>query len=124
MRKTTWLYQIDGKPILTPDADVQMSFADLDSGESGRDEAGFMHRVILRRMVGSWQFCYATLSQEEYSYMLSILPNGGSFTFTYPDPSNPANSKNTTAYLSQYGISWRSAQSGLYHNLKFNIIEC
>ncbi len=123
MNSLTYLYQLDGKPMLTPDGEVQMQFTDLDSPESGRDEAGFMHRITLRRKVASWSFCYSHLTQKEYTYMQSILP-GDTFLFTYPDPADPAKSKTTRAYLSQYGISFRNARTGEYRNLKFEIIEC
>ncbi len=124
MNEITWLYAIDGKPLLMPDAGVEMRFSDLDSGESGRDESGFMHRIVKRKRVATWSFAYDALSQQEYSYMLSILPEGGSFLFTYPDPENPAQSKTTEAYLSQYSITWQSAKTGLYRNFKFDIIQC
>jgi hypothetical protein len=101
-----------------------MQFTDLDSDDSGRDESGFMHRLIKRHKVGAWSFQYGSLTQAEYSYMLSILPQGGTFTFTYPDPADPSQSKATTAYLSQYGITWHNARTGLYRNFKFDIIEC
>lgn len=124
MNTLTQLYLIDGKPLLTPDAGVQMSFTDLDSGESGRDESGFMHRIVKRYKVGVWSFSYSHLTQEEYSYLLSILPKSGSFSFTYPAPEDISQSRTATAYLSQYGIVWHSARTGMYRNLKFDIIEC
>ena len=124
MNALTELYQIDGKPMLAPDAGVQMSFSDLDSGDSGRDEAGFMHRIVKRRKVGVWSLSYSHLTQAEYGYMLSILPAGGSFTFRYPAPEDPSQGRETTAYLSKYGIVWHSARTGEFRNLKFDIIEC
>lgn len=124
MSKVSFLYAIDGKPLLVPDAGVQMQFTDIDSDESGRDESGYMHRMIKRHKVGSWSFQYESLTQQEYSYMQSILPSGGTFCFTYPDPSDPSQSKTAEAYLSQYGITWHSARTGLYRNFKFDIIQC
>lgn len=124
MNKVSDLYQINGKSMLCPDAGVEMSFEDLDSADSGRDETGFMHRVVMRHKVGVWNFSYSHLTQAEYAYMLSILPNAGSFTFTYPVLSDTTKSQTTTAYLSKYGITWQSARTGEYRNLKFSIIEC
>ena len=120
----TWLYAINGKAMLVPDGGVEMQFSDLDSGESGRDESGFMHRIVKRYKVGAWSFRYDTLTKQEYGYMRSILPESGSFQFTYPDPDDPSQSKTVEAYLSQYGITWQSAKTGLYRNLKFDIVEC
>lgn len=120
----TELYKIDGAPLLTPDQDVEMSFEDLDAADAGRDEAGFMHRIVVRYKVGVWNFQYSHLTQQEYSYLLSILPKAGSFPFSYPDPGDPSRQKTTVAYLSKYGISWHNARTGHYRNLKFSIIEC
>ncbi len=122
MNGTSWLYAIDGKPMLTPEAGVQMEFCDL--GTRWRDEAGFLHHEVRRSKVGAWDFNYGTLTQADYSYMLSILPASGEFTFTYPDPADPACPKTTRAYMERYGISWYSARQGLYRNFKLRIIEC
>ena len=120
----TELYQINGKALLAPDAGVEMSFQDLDAAESGRDESGFMHRILLRSKVGVWNFCYSHLTRQEYGYLLSVMPEGESFTFTYPDPGDSSRLLTTTAYLSQYGVAWQNARTGEYRNLKFSIIEC
>lgn len=117
-------YQINGKPMLAPDADVEMSFEDLEASDSGRDEAGFLHRIVVRHKMGSWSFVYSRLTQEEYAYMLSILPQEGSFTFTHPKLSDCTQSESTIAYLSQYGIVWHSARTKDYRDLKFSINEC
>lgn len=120
----TNLYKINESPLPTPDQDVEMTFEDLDSGDAGRDESGYMHRYVVRRRVGVWNFTYSHLTQDTYTYLLSILPNDGTFTFTYPDPADPTRRLTTQAYLSGYGIVWRSARTGEYRNLKFSIIEC
>lgn len=119
----TYLYQINGKPMPVPDEGVEMSFEDLDSAQSGRDESGFMHRIVVRSKVGVWNFTYSWLDEETYRYLLSILPEEGVFTFTYPDQKQDGAAK-TTAYLSRYGISWHNARTNTYRNLKFSIIEC
>ena len=124
MNTLTGLYKIDEKSMLAPDAGVEMSFEDLDSADAGRDEAGFMHRGLVRSKVGVWNFVYSHLTGQEYAYMLSILPKGGTFTFTYPDPLDPTVAKSCTAYLSGFGITWHSAKTNSYRNLKFSIIEC
>ena len=120
----TELYQIDGQPMVAPDADVKMSFEDLDSAQSGRDQSGFMHRIVVRKKVGVWEFSYSHLSREEYNYMMSILPTGGSFQFTHPGRQDSAVQEQTTAYLSKYGITWHSAKTDSYRNLTFSVIEC
>ena len=37
-------FLINGQPILVPDADVELSYQDLDAGSAGRDESGVLHR--------------------------------------------------------------------------------
>lgn len=124
MNSVTELYQIDGKPMLAPDADVEMSFEDIDSPDSGRDESGVMHRIVLRYKVGVWNFSYSHLTQEEYAYMCSILPAKGCFSFTHPKADNCAETESCDAYLSGYSVVWHSARTKDYRNLKFSIITC
>lgn len=124
MRVASDLYQINGKPMLAPDAGVEMSFQDLESRDSGRDESGFLHRIVMHNKAGVWGFTYSHLSREEYSYMLSILPEEGHFIFTHPVLSDNTKSETTTAYLAGYNITWQSARTGEYRDLKFSIIEC
>lgn len=120
----TELYKINGKPMPAPDAGVEMSFEDLDAAESGRDEAGFMHRIVVRHKVGVWSFTYSHLTKQEYAYLLSILPTGGSFYFTRPVPGQEERQEQSLCYLSGYSLAWYSAKTGHYRDLKFSIIEC
>ena len=117
-------YLIEGKPMPLPDEEVEMSFEDLDRAEAGRDESGFMHRLVARYKVGVWNFHYSHLTQKTYRTILELLPKSGSFVFSYPNPMNPDQYKHTVAYLSNYGIVWCNAATGMYRNLKFSIIEC
>lgn len=117
-------YLINGSPIPLPDQDVEMSFEDLDHADAGRDEAGFMHRLVVRYKVGSWKFSYSYLDSRTYRALMQLLPREGSFTFSYPDPEDPEQYKQTTAYLSRYGIVWHNAARDLYRNLQFSVIEC
>ena len=115
-------YQIDGKPLLIPDADVELSFSDLDDGDSGRDEAGYMHRIVVRYRVGSWTFRYFRLTAQEYQYMRSLFAGKTDFVFTYRDlEGKPAK---TRAYCSNDSITYRDAALGEYRNFQFSIIEC
>ena len=113
----TTLFQIDGKPMPVPDADVAMSFEDLDAAQSGRDEAGFMHRIPVRYKVGVWEFRYSFLDGETYRYLQELLPRGGSFRFTCPEGQ-------VEAYLSRYSLVWHNAKTDTYRDLKFSIIQC
>ena len=124
MRVKTDLFQINGKPLYAPDADMAMNFEDLDAPDSSRDESGVMHRIVVRYKVGSWEFNYSDLTQEEYAYTLSVLPNSGSFAFTHPSRGDCTKAETTTAYCSKHSIVWHSARTKTYRNLKFRIIEC
>ena len=115
-------YRIDGKALPVPDADVEMSFSDLDSGDAGRDESGVMHRLVVRRRVGSWSFSYSTLTRETYRYIKSLFQGKDTFTFSYRDPEGYL--VDVTAYCSGDSIAYHNARLGLYKNLKFSVIEC
>ena len=124
MNTLTELYQIDGKSMIAPDENMELSFEDIDAADAGRDESGVMHRVMVRRKVGKWSFHYTHLSQEEFAYLESILPQDGTFTFTHPGLSDCTVTEECTAYLSGYSLLWRGVQSKTYRDLKFNIIQC
>lgn len=123
MTKTN-MFQIDGNPMLAPDADMDLSFEDLDASDSGRDEAGYMHRIVVRHKVGTWSFTYSCITAQELAYMEALFSGKADFSFTYPTPGNETVLKTVRAYRSKYGIAWRSSRTGDYRNYKFNIIEC
>lgn len=110
--------------MLAPDADMDLSFEDLDSSDSGRDESGYMHRIMIRYKVGTWSFHYSSLSQAEIDYMESLFAGKPIFEFTFPDIANDMKPKTVQAYRSKFGIVWHSAETGDYRNYKFSIIEC
>ena len=122
MNTVTELFKINGAPMLAPDAGVEASYSDLDSADSGRDESGFMHRLVVRHKVPSWQFCYTHLTAEEYAYLRSILPREGTFLFTYPNENGEP--EEVEAYISKYTVLWQDLNRGSYRNLKFSIIGC
>lgn len=124
MRALTELYQIDGRPMPVPDADPDLSFTDLDASDSGRDESGVMHRIVVREKVGSWGFVYSSLTDEEYAYLTGLFAGKVTFAFTHPRPGSSAETQVSTCYCSSYSIAWHNARRGLWRNLKFNIIQC
>ena len=124
MRDTTNLFQINGKPLLVPDAQVGMSYEDVDSSDAGRDESGYMHRVMVRNKVGVWSFTYHHLTEAEKNYMETLFGSGAVFQFTHPDRVNAAHMVTTQCYRSKYNLSWRNCKTGLWSNYSFNIIEC
>ena len=123
MRSFTYLFQINGKPMLTPDS-VTDTYTDLDGQDSGRDESGYMHRIVLRSKVLAQAFTYTNLTEEEKQYMERLFPDSATFQYTHPDRVQKDKEVITQAYRSNYGIVWKNARTGLWKNYKFNIIEC
>lgn len=122
MRKPYSGFLIDGVPILDPDEGVEVSRSDLDSEDSGRDESGFMHRTVVREKVKTWAFSYAVLTADEYASIMDLFSGKPTFQVTYVD--EKGNSKQTMAYCSKNSVTVHNHRTGLYKNLKFNIIEC
>lgn len=115
-------FQIDGMPLLAPDADVQVTQTDLDASDAGRDESGVMHRQLIRRRVKTWGFHYTALTAEELAYLESLFAGKAEFTFTYTGFDGKTAS--CTAYCSKDSISYHNAKTGLYKNYQFTVIEC
>lgn len=115
-------FTIDGKPMLVPDADVQIEKNDLDSQDSGRDESGVMHRVVVRERVRKWAFSYSVLTAEEYQYMESLFAGKSSFTFSFRETDGKRYS--CMAYCANHSITLHNARTGTFKNYNFNIIEC
>ena len=123
MREKTELFKINGLSLLVPDAGVSMGYEDLDASSSGRDEAGFMHRTVVRYKVPYWDFSYSALTEEERRYMESLFPDAPTFTFTHPGRLDGA-AEETECYRSKYSISWQNARTGLWNGYGFRIIAC
>ena len=121
-RKFTEEYLIDGMPLLAPDMNVTITENDLDSSASGRDQSGFLHRIVLRYGVKTWEFVYTILSADDYAYIQSLFSGKANFNFSYRSPDGTV--CHTTAYSSKRSITLRDYATGEYKNLKFNIIEC
>lgn len=122
--KTTNRFLINGKPMLVPDAEVGFNYEDLDSSDSGRDQSGFMHRVVIRYKVPSWSFKFAALTEEELRYLESLFPEEPTFQFTHPSRIDSSVLETTECYRSKFGITWQNAATGLWSGCSFNIIEC
>lgn len=123
-RAATELFKINGKPMFAPDADIDFSYEDLDDADSGRDESGYMHRIVIRYKVMTGSFVFSHISEADMKYMESLFPDEPDFEFTHPSRVDPSVPVTTRCYRSKYGISWHNARTGLWRNYKFNIIEC
>ena len=116
-------FKINGKPMFAPDEGVQIAWTDIDSMESGRDEAGNQHRIVVRYDVASLTFNYSHISESELAYMRSIFPKEPDFLFEYPIPGDGSKTRAVRAYCQKHAISWKNAVTGQYRNYKFTITE-
>ena len=123
MRSETYLFTVNGKPLLAPDAEVSISYSDIDGADAGRDQNGVLHRSVVRYKVASWEFAYSNLTGEEKAYLEGLFPDAPTFQFSHPDRQDPSRQVTTECYRSQYGITWKNARTGLWSGLKFQIIE-
>ena len=122
MRKEYFDLLIDGLPVLVPDGPLEMEYTDLDSADTGRDESGVMHRILLRSGVRKLVLRYESLSREEYRYMQSLFAGKATFEVTYRDHDGfPAQFR---GYHSNHAIQIQNARTGHYTDCKFALIEC
>lgn len=117
MRPLDSVYKIDGKALPVPDREVEIHYADLDHAGAGRDESGFMHRMVLRSRVRTWGFTYEVLTAEEKAYLESLI--AGKATFRFQNEGAPCE-----AYCAKQEVRLYSRTHGLYKGWKFSIIEC
>lgn len=120
----TNLFRVNDKPMFAPDEDVAVTYTDLDGEDSGRDESGVMHRIVIRYKMGTWSFEYSHITEEEKRYMEELFGDAPDFEFTHPDRIRSDKVVTTRAYRSNYGITWHNLRTGQHRNYKFNIIEC
>ena len=92
----TNLFQIDGKSLYAPDCDIEPSYSDLDSSDSGRDEAGYMHREVVREKVATWPIAYSCLTDDEYKYTIGLFAGKAEFQFTHPKAGSSTETETTT----------------------------
>lgn len=123
MRSETYLFTVNGKPMLAPDASVSVSYSDIDGADAGRDQNGILHRSVVRYKVASWEFVYSNLTDEEKRYLEDLFPDEPTFLFGHPGRQDASAHEQTCCYRSQYGITWKNARTGLWTQLKFQIIE-
>lgn len=123
MRPKTHRFTVNGLPMLAPDGPVSVSYSDLDGPDAGRDLNGILHRSVVRYKVASWEFTYSNVSDAEKQYLEDLFPDAPSFSFGHPARRDAAETEITECYRSRYGIAWRNAVTGLWSELKFQIIE-
>lgn len=117
MRPYDTIYQIDGTPLLVPDAPVERTFSDLDDQSAGRDESGYMHRSVLRHRVRTWGLSYSVLTAQELAYLETLLDGKATFRFSCEEGV-------CTAYCAKQEVRLYDRTRGVYKQLRLDIIEC
>ena len=122
MRPKTELFTVNGQPLLAPDAEVAVSYSDIDASDAGRDQDGVLHRNVVRYKVAAWSFQYSHLTEAEKRYMEGLFPAEATFVFGHPDRIDAETTAYTTCYRAKYGISWRDSR-GHWSGYNFQIVE-
>lgn len=108
---------IDGLPLPCPDAGVIIAKNDLDSEDTGRDESGYMHRLVVRYGVKTWEFPYAVISAADFAYIESLIANKPEFQVDFWGVT-------TTAYCAKLSATIANVVTGDYRDVTLKIIEC
>ena len=119
----TNLFQIDGKSLYAPDCDIEPSYSDLDSSDSGRDEAGYMHREVVREKVATWPIAYSCLTDDEYKYTIGLFAGKSTFQFTHPKAGSSTDTETPTRHCRNYSTPRHTPQTTQWHTAKFHITE-
>ena len=115
-------WKIDGVAMLSPDdGGLTVKRKNLLSSDSGDDEGGFYHPIVLRADVKEWEFLYSALTGEEYDYMENLFLGKSKFELTCEDGGSV---KTYTAHRKSSSAVWKSRITGEYRNYGFTIIEC
>jgi len=107
--------------MLTSDIDVEMTYEDVEDGNSGFDAAGFYHRIVARFNRRTWKFKYAVLTREEFVYLHSLIKEKERFLFSFMNDNDEM--EEISAYANPVSVVYQSKRSGLYKNLTLEIIE-
>lgn len=115
-------HRVNDIPMLIPDVDIEITYEDLEAGDSGLDEYGYYHRTVARADKRTWKFKYAALTKEEFAYLRSLLKGKKTFRFTFRDENDKT--ETVDAYCKPMSVVWQSKRSGLYKNLTVEIVAC
>ena len=137
-RDVVYEYQVNGRPILSPDRDIEVTLTDIYSADSGMDESGVAHHVLIRPNSHTWVIRYSFLTEEEFLYMTGLFQGRvasllamtkhhdqgmSNFTFTYWDRQyTDSDYRSCVAYCQNVTYTHRS-RGGLYINVSFKICE-
>ena len=121
MRKLYHGFKVDGSPLPVMDADIEVSVEALDSSESGRDESGVMHRIVIAEKT-IVTIHYGTLTLREYKHIMSLFRGKAEFCFCWIDENGVL--IKYQAYCSKLTATIHNRKLGIYKNMSLKIIEC
>lgn len=121
MKKLYTGFMVDSTPIPVMDAGIEISVEALDSSESGRDESGVMHRIVIAEKT-IVTIRYGTLTLKEYAYIMSLFRGKAQFWFTWEDDLGVCH--RYLAYCSKLAATLYNRKLGIYKNMTLKIIEC
>ena len=124
MRDKSELFTVNGSPLYIPDSPMTATFSDIRSSDSGMDESGVTHNIVIRKNIGKWNFVYGSITEEEKNYIEGLFGDGEIFTFGYPSRVDSSKKVTCNAYRTSYGIAFYDMGQGLWKNYKFTICEC
>lgn len=122
MRDYDFDFQVDGQPILVPDAGVAVKKTELLAADSGRDESGFFHRRLLRQRMRQWDISYGAVDGQEYRYLQSLFAGKESFLFSFRGEDRQP--QTARCYCGGSTASLCDSTRSVYKNLKFSVVEC
>ena len=122
MRTTTQLFLVDGQEMLAPDRNMEIFTEDI-LADSGRDESGFLHRIVARQGASKWKFAYGDISREEYAYTESLFAGKDTFIFTYPG-ADGQQALQTRAYRLCHSVQLGNTANNALHNYVLEIAAC
>lgn len=118
MRPFFYDFQIDSKPILTPDEDVQIVTEDFVAGDSDYDDFHVMHREVVKTS-DSFVLQYSHLTTEEYQYMRSLVMGKNSFQINHR--LYGVKVQKIKGYCDKFPAYLRNARTGTMKKLKFTV---
>lgn len=121
MRNLYYDFQIDGKPIPTPDADIQIVPTDKEAADSGFDQSDVYHRTVISSKK-SFVIQYTHMTAEEFLYMLDLMM--GKNQFTVEHRLYGTRPRTVKAYCANFPVFLHNARTGTMRKAKFTITPC
>lgn len=113
-------WTVDGLPILAPD-EVITEHYDLEHDDSGKDDGGYYHPIVLRTDMLRIELPYSVLTAEEYTYMESLVKGKPTVTMNWVDESGTAQS--CEARCKRSAVSWVNRSTGIHKNYKLTFTK-